>query len=284
MALNLLAMTKRKEFLQMFEVDPGYKLVYFDWSSIEPHCLAHYSQDPALMSIYGPDAAPGQCIYAHFGANTVAFGDKFRPIYEPGNPASGAAAKIKAKYPVLRSICKAAHLGLQYGAYAKRIYIELNLMGIEITMEEALMLWRDWHREFRGIRSLYRTLKAQWYQNGGYILNGRGRPRTVRQKKMRDLVNEFIQSTAHDYHVMAAAIVTRRLEAAGFPLGDNPYVRPWFPDHHDASALQVHPDYVDMACDIIRASVVELNDTLNLTVQLKAEPEVGTDYSICVEG
>lgn len=55
--ISILQLPKDKRFLKCFTVPKDHKLLYTDINSLEPHVLAHFSQDPGLMSLYGPGAA-----------------------------------------------------------------------------------------------------------------------------------------------------------------------------------------------------------------------------------
>lgn len=54
--INVQQMPKTRGFLECWTARPGHKLVQLDTAALEPTVLAEFSQDPALMSLYGPDA------------------------------------------------------------------------------------------------------------------------------------------------------------------------------------------------------------------------------------
>jgi len=74
-SLNLLA--SDKSIYRFMRGPEGWDCVGLDINALEPNIIAHFSQCPVYMSLYGPNAAPNQDAYIHLGCTIPQFAEKF---------------------------------------------------------------------------------------------------------------------------------------------------------------------------------------------------------------
>jgi DNA polymerase I-like protein with 3'-5' exonuclease and polymerase domains len=258
---NLLAAPKSKDFMKCFIPQKGYKLIQADINALEPHVLAHASQDLSFLKVYGPDAKKGHDIYLMAGMRIPGIGDKIRPYYDVDNPDPEAIAKLKVELKDIRSnLIKPAYLGWMYGLGANTMSINL---GIDFKQAKAIL--RGLETQFAGKVRLQHNLEYEWARNGGYIVNGRGRPVCVDKAYKKDLVNRYVQSTGVDllnrilYHMTC------------YREDNNINVIPAIVNWHDETIWQVKdtPEEIKKARDMFIYGIDTLNKELNWSVVFK---------------
>ena len=255
--INLQNQPKVAEFLQCYVADPGHKIVYMDFSSLEPHVCTFYSRDEKMMSLYGPDAKRND-IYLFFGANTKVYGDTIRATgYDPDNPTPETIKAAKTHCEAIRDVLKTVVLGCNYGMGYKLLHSYVNQAGYPLSMSDAGIIHRDYWEFFGGIKKFEEALLSQYYSNGGYIINGRGRPITVAYAKLKDIVNRFVQSTGHDILMHYLLLLNNVRHEEGLSS-----FRPWFPDEHDATIWQAADHEVPAAQDAFKEALRRLNHVL----------------------
>jgi hypothetical protein len=112
--------------------------------------------------------------------------------YNPDNPTKESISRIKKEHKVLRSICKVLTLSAQYGAGPRKIHETLKLQGIQKELEEIQNIHRAYWQLFAGIKEYEKFLLGMWQRNGGWILNGVGRPLGVHRDMTKDLVSRCL--------------------------------------------------------------------------------------------
>ena len=267
---NLQQVPKSRRFLDSMVARPGHVWIDADFSALEPVVTAEFSGDPTLMAIYGPKADPGADIYLHTGAGIPALSAAIRASgYIPENGiTTEIAAHTKRVCKRERSICKTLYLGANYGAGAGKIHKTLLTQGVEISFEEVQTVHRQFWELYSGIKRFEWQLKDQWRKNGGWILNGIGRPLGIHKDYTKDIVNRFSQSTGHDILVMYIELLDRALRENGLEY------TPIVINFHDESIIEVREEDAQKAIDIFIQANVELNRVLSGSIPLKINPIV----------
>lgn len=228
--------------------------------------------------VYCPDhllerleiSRPVQDIYIYTGYFIPGIGEKFKEEgYDPDNPDSAAIGRIKKKHKTLRQICKVVVLSSQYGAGPKKIQQTLALSGIKKSFEEVREIHAAYWNLYSGIKEYQKFLEGQWARNGGWVLNGIGRPVCVHEDYLKDIVNRVVQSTGHDVLIHSIPLLREELEARGVNFD-------WvIADFHDQTTIEVDEQDAPLAVEAIRSMYKRLNDYLQPYVPIKGEPEIG---------
>lgn len=257
--LNLLALPKQADFMRCFVSAPGTSLIQGDIKSLEPHVLAHFSQDKALMNIYGPDAHPSHDVYLAAGLKIPGIGEEIALLYDFNNPDATRIKEAKSKFKVLRSEkLKPAYLGFLYGLGAETMHINL-----EISLAEARTILWGMERQFAGKGILQKRLEGEWAKRGGWIINGRGRPLAVDFSKKKDLVNRLVQSTGHDVLMRILWHVNNYRKEHKIEM------RPYVVDFHDETIWVCQDHEIARAKEAINYAFDRTNDELNWTVTIR---------------
>jgi hypothetical protein len=181
---------KSLHFLRCFTVPEDYVIITCDHSSLEDYVLAELSRDMSLWDFYGPESRKGNCMYLSVGSRLPVLGDKIREAgYDPDNwtPESVKAAKKKASK--WRQVAKAIVLGANYGAGPKTLHKQLTDNNIDIDIEDVFKMHKGFWKLRQGVKVWEKELRRQWEDNGGWILNGIGRPICLEPMRDKDLVN-----------------------------------------------------------------------------------------------
>ncbi|MHA2067894.1 MAG: DNA polymerase, partial [Candidatus Thorarchaeota archaeon] len=195
--LNLQQLPKTEGYLKCWRARPQHKIVQLDFSALEPVVLANGSQDPTLMRLYGPDAAPND-VYLYNAAHISAFKDKITRHYDPYAPTPEGIAAAKKHCKPERSANKVVHLAKQYGAGAFRIWHILRENKFPMELDDVKVVCEEWDELYKGTKEFEHKLINQWHQNKGYIYNLVERPVAVHEDKMKDMLNRYCQSAGHD--------------------------------------------------------------------------------------
>lgn len=282
--LNMQQLVKSHGFMQGFTPLPGCSLVYTDFNALEMMVATHFTKDASLMKLYGLGAKPhdAHCFNA---ANIKMFSERITQYYDIENPTKEGIALVKLHYGDVRDIIKMVGYALSYGAQPANIYAGLNQAGYEVTLAECQQIFNDYWRLYSGIKRFETQLLELRAENGGWILNGRGRPlcvpddlllppappdyrRKVKSYK-KDIYNRFIQSTGHDILMKYIQILARLRQEREIAMV------PWLVDLHDSTTWQVRDDHVELAKKAFADAYVELNSVLNWSVQIKGDVKIG---------
>jgi len=254
----------------------GYKIIYLDFNSLEPHVLCEFSKDPKLRELY----LNGSChdLYLWYGGATEVFGDTIRAIYPMDNPSPESVGKAKKELKDLRKALKIIVLGLGYNMGEVKLMNDVNdQTDFVLTLKDARRLKKEYFRFFPGITFFMEKIDQVFiHYDEKYIINGRGRPMfSLMDKDSRGkLVNKFVQSTGHDCLQLYVHMIKSRRDALSFEM------IPYHVDLHDATAFifKDTPENEAIATKIYLDSLVDLNETLGWEVRLKGTPKVG--YSL----
>lgn len=257
--LNLLALPKKAEFMRCFVAPPGQVLFQWDVAALEPHVLCHLSQDPTLMAVYGPGAWPSHDIYLLAGQQIPGLGDEIRKLYDFKNPTEEGVRQAKIRFAKERKdILKKAYLSFLYGIGADALAVDL-----EIPVYEARAILKALNKQFPGKKSLQMRLETEWSANGGFIVNGRGRPLPVDFGKKHDLVNRVVQSTGHD------CLVRILYHLNAYRKEHKIQIRPYCPDIHDESVWCGKLDQLQGFQDATEYAFAKLNEELSWSVKIR---------------
>ena len=273
-SINLQQQPKKQGLLKCYVPRPGRKLLYTDVNSLEPHVLAYYSRDPKLLSIYGPGAGPN-CIYLWFGSATTIFKQQILDsTYDPLCPTKEGINQAKIDLAELRDVLKSTYLGCMYGLGAKNLGKKLNLEGFAITPAQAKDLHRTFWKFFSGIKKYEAALLRQYRINGGYIINGRGRPLTIHEDYTKDIVNRHTQSTGHDCLLrMIYHINNMRKERQVDMI-------PYLIDEHDATVWQIVESQIEEGKQIYQDAYDLLNEELAWDITIRGAIKVGDNLAV----
>lgn len=264
---NVQQIPKSKAVMSLFTARPGHVWIDLDFSALEPVVLTEFSQDENLLRIYG-NAAPNNDIYLFVAAGIPTYRDEIlRTGYDPYNPTPESLARAKKECKGTRSICKTVVLACQYGAGVNKIQQTLEQDNVFLNYDEVAEIHRGYWDLFSGVKEYSNKLFHQWKRNGGWILNGMGRPMCVPEEMKKDMLNRFVQSTGHDILVKYIQILTDHLGSM-----------PWTPviiDWHDACAIEVPEEWKERAVTAMNWAVDELNRQLGGTIKLRGEPDIG---------
>lgn len=270
---NLQQVPKTKAMMSLFRAREGHVWVDLDFSALEPVVLTEFTQDKNLMLIYG-NGRPQNDIYLYVGANIPGMKDTIRATgYVPENPTKESLAKAKKEAKHERSICKTVVLACQYGAGVNKVMQTLEQDEIYLDYEEVETIHSGYWDLFQDVRLFSKNLFREWKRNGGYILNGMGRPMAVSKDMTQDLLNRFVQSTGHDILARYISILCTNLDRSGI------LWRPAIIDFHDATTVEVPAGDSDRTVQIFLDSLAQLNRELQGTIELKGIPTVGIDLS-----
>lgn len=270
---NVQQIPKSKAVMSLFTARPGHVWIDLDFAALEPVVLTEFSQDENLLRIYGNTASKND-IYLYVAASIPAYASQIRATgYDPLQPTPESLTRAKQECKSIRSICKTVVLACQYGAGVNKIMQTLEQDDVFLNYEEVQEIHSSYWSTFAGVRDFSKSLEYEWKRNGGWILNGMGRPMCVPEISRKDILNRFVQSTGHDILVRYINMYTTQL--------DKEYI-PWNPliiDLHDASTIEVPREYAEQACRVMNDSVGILNKYLSGIINLRGVAEIGNNLS-----
>lgn len=262
--LNLQQLPKDTGYLASFTARPGHKLVYTDFNALEPKVTAWFTRDPGMWKLYGPGAKPND-IYLYTGANSPLFQDEIRQYYDPDNPTAEGIKAAKQNCGRTRDILKKVVLSCNYGAGPRKLHAEFSAVGLAISLRDCTILHRSYWRTFSGIKNFEKGLLAMHRSNGGWIINGRGRPLSIAADYTKDIVNRFVQSTGHDILMRYLLILSDTRMGS---------MRPWLVDEHDATIWECHESEVELTRNIFEQAFITLNGELGWDIKFTGDIKV----------
>lgn len=264
-SINIQQVPKSRGFLECLRPAQGKVWVDFDFAALEPTLLTEMSRDKSMLSLYGPDAKAND-IYLFVASQIKQLAGPILACgYEPYNPTKEAISRAKKECKSLRAIAKVVVLSSQYGAGPKKIYDTLRLDGIDISEGEVKKVHSGYWELFSGIKDYERYLQSQWRETGGWVLNPIGRPLTVAEPLMKDIVNRCIQSGGHDILVMSVAWLGEEMIRRG--LAYKPVI--W--DFHDECLFEVPEEQAEAAVATVHDMFTHINSELDMLIKLKGE-------------
>lgn len=271
--LNVQQLPKSKGYLECWKPRKGHVWIDCDINSLEQVVLAELSQDPALLSLYGPDAKKGNDVYLFNGAQMKGIGEKIRQFYDPLDFTEESINKAKKECKKERSIAKLITLASSYGAGPDKLYTNMTLDGIDITMDEVRQMHRSYWDIYKGVKSYGYILEEEWQERGGWVFNGLGRPICVAEDKKKDLVNRVVQSTGHDILMMIIQELDT-LRKRYIQSNKGLIWKPVIIDFHDESIVECKEEDAERVMDMFREAYRIVNQKLNCGVKIAGEPEI----------
>lgn len=270
---NFQQLPKTDSMMSLFQARPGHVLVDLDLTALEGIITAEFSEDENMMLLYS-DTAPPNDIHLFVAAAVPAFQERIRSTgWDPHNSTELTLAIAKKECKHERSLAKSVVYACTYGAGVDKVWNTLIADGVQITRDEVEVLHSTYWSLFSRVRALGQRLQNEWRENGGYILNGFGRPMCIPDDYRKDALNRFIQSTGHDILVRYVTLLSGELTRRGIPW------RPILVDLHDATTIEVPADYSEAAVDCFNWAMDELNRQLNGIIRHRGVPIVGTNFS-----
>lgn len=268
--LNIQQLPKSRGYLECWKPLAKDKVwIDCDWVALEPTVITELTRDEGMMTVYGP-GAKNTDIYLYFGSNIPAFRKEFlKHGYDYLNPTpEGIKAAKKACKP-LRNICKTVVLAKQYRAGARKIHSTLTLNGVDMSLEEVQDICSIYDETFKRVKQFSYILEREWNENNGWVYNGIGRPMTVAEDQLKDLVNRVCQSTGHDIHMKALRIFRHLLKQANIEYD-------WIiPDFHDQFLIECKKEDADKIISLISGPLYGiLNKELGGLIPIKGDPQI----------
>ena len=185
-----------------------------------------------------------------------------RKTYDLLNCGPNNAFTIGVENPLIVHNCN-------YGAGANKIHASLLEDGIDIPLHEVQKMHKGFWELRKGVKVWEQELKRQWKDNGGWLLNGFGRPICLEPMRERDVISGTCQASGHDAHILFQVLAAEELSTRGFDW------YPWHMDLHDCLIFAVHKSQAKAATQLLKEVVYpELNRYLGGEINLKGEPNV----------
>ena len=271
--INLQQIPKDPEYLECFVAREGHTLIDADVTALEPCVLAELSECPNYMKLYGPEAKPND-IYLFVGSNTGALGDKLRSFgYDPDNPTAEAIKATKKNLKKERGIAKVLHLSSGYGAGPNKIWKTLVGQGVDLSLDDAKGIHRDYWELFKRIKEYEQELLNERTNTGGYIIDGLGMPATIGVYKKKDILNSLIQGTGHRILVRHIANVMKLRDKTGLDF------KFWIADIHDQTTVETPSHLTQDVLELFREAEDLTNAELGGIIKLKIEPEAAQNFA-----
>lgn len=272
---NLQNITKTHRTFACFTAPVGEALCYSDFSSLEPRVTAFYSKDDTLYELYA--RGKPHDVYLYNAGNISLWRDEVRKHYDMDNPTKESVKAAKAALVDIRNISKVVTLAGTYGAFPETLRDNINLAGNNISIEEAQTIYNDYWASYSGVIDFTRKLERMYKKNGGWIINGRGRPLTIDRRMTKDILNRFVQSTGHDLllryvHYLVGFITERELPAS-----------PFVPDIHDCTIWSIREDLIEDLRQCYDDAYDALNKELQWDIQMAGTTKVGYTYADFLE-
>lgn len=209
-----------------------------------------------------------QDVYLFNAASMIGIKEKVRKFYDPLNPTPESINLAKKECKKERSISKLITLASSYGAGPDKLYMNLSLDGVQITLDEVKAMHKSYWEIYKGVKEYGQLLEQEWEERGGWVFNGIGRPICVDEGKKKDIVNRVVQSTGHDILMMVISELAKLRDKEGY------IWRPIIIDFHDESIVECKIEDQDKVLAMFREAYRIVNQKLNCGVKIEAEPEV----------
>lgn len=172
----------------------GESIITKDFSALEPHIIAWYTEDPILCDIL----MTGKDFHGYIAKIFFSL--------------DCDVADVKLLYPNERKATKECDLSLFYGSGAKRIQETFMKHGFNRTIKECREIRANFIEEFRQVFKFKETLDAQLEQ-GALVKNILGRPVNVNRDNIYMTgFNTLIQGSGSDIGLEAALKINQEFK------------------------------------------------------------------------
>ena len=270
--LNIQQLPKVGEYLDAFRARPGHKLTQLDFNAVEDVIMAELSGDPTFMEIYG--SGKHHCGYLYFAIQEDPQGPEIAKVYHPENPTEESVGKAKKQFKKVRGCWKVQKLMSNYSAGADKKRRKLMCQGIFIDKEEGVRYHKAYKEATKGIDAWQEKMENELVINGGYILNGLGRPQCIplstdrNKDRRKDCKSRVCQSTGHDMLVIYTANMDKLRRERKVKM------YPWSVNTHDETTWESPEAYADPAAQIHKDALDALNFILGGKIPIKGGVEV----------
>lgn len=271
--VNPQQLAKTPIFLDCLVAPQGYRFVQLDFAALEPNVLAEFSGDPCYKDIYA--SGKPHDAYFYVSCKLLDNDGKLNAVYNLDNPTKETVKAAKKQFKRERSIGKVFQLMSTYKAGAPAIHRKLKLNGVDISKDEVVEIRNKyWGPELFGtVLDFEDSLLTEVEQRDGWMMNGLSRPFVVTDRKKKDVVNIFCQSTGHDCTDLLIMNVERLAKEAGL----NP--KPIIPDYHDETIWMIEEEHAEQLAQVMRDAVAAVNEFINFSIPLKGDPEITENFT-----
>lgn len=264
---NLQQQPKTQGYLECLQARPGNKLIQIDAEALEPTILCEFSQDKALLSLYGPDAKPSD-VYLFVASKIPALGAEIIKYFDPDNPTPEGIAAAKKHCKRDRAIAKVVVLSANYLAGPAKIHETLTLGGIDISLYEVRKIHQQYWKLFAGVQRWQSKLKMIWANNGGWIPSLSGRPMCVAERLLKDCNSRFCQTSGHDVLQLLIWNVHRLRQERNLEF------YPWLIDLHDELIVEAKQEIAGEVEMLLIDALAATNKELNMGVSIRGIPMI----------
>lgn len=247
-----------KMIMKHLHIPSGYVGVHSDLSAIEPTVTAHYSEDPFLFKVFGKGLGD---IYLDLALELFPHDKELHDLYNPNIPITKA---VKTRLEKQRKIAKVIQLAVQYTGTGTTVSRNLTKAGIQTSVETATNYVRAYWRKFKKVAQWEYQLREVNRQEG-HLRNVIGRIIRVPDPEYKDLMNRFIQSSAHDCLIRWVLTIDKLAKERHIDM------RPVLIDCHDSTSWCVKESQKAQAREVFDDALALLNKELGLSVIIKAE-------------
>ena len=271
--INIQQLAKSPIIMDCLVAPEGYSFVQLDYTSLEPYVLAEFSGCPTYKEVY----ASGRIHDVYFFVTCKLLDDdgKISAVYNLEDPTPESVKAAKKQFKPERNVGKVFQLMSTYKAGAAAIQRKLTLFGFDYTKKQVEEIReRYWGPELFGAVIDYENdLLTQVDQNNGYFFNGFNRPLVVTDRKRKDVVNSFCQSTGHDCLDFMVLQLERIINEHG--ISATPIVE----DFHDETIWMCPTEQAEMLADAMRQAVDKTNGIIKYGTPLVGEPEITKTFT-----
>lgn len=248
-----------------FITDDHMRLIVADYSNMETVLMAHYSEDPVLLTAF----AEGLDVHAitACGFNNIPY-DKFMEEYKNDNP----------EYDAMRRTAKTLMFGQSYGMGPKKMQRTLLVQnGQEYDYEEVKRLLQSFSETYQGLTD-WKKKVMMFARKNGYVLTMYGRKRrlpqamssdtSLRSRAERQAVNAVVQGTCADILFEAMPPIQASFKALGGSI---------LASVHDEMIAEIPVEYAEVGAKIMSNLMVDLVNP-KLKCKLKVEAGIGKTW------
>lgn len=269
---NLQTIPKTPLILDCLVPKPGWKFVELDFTALEPTVLASFSKDATLKEVYASGRDHDVYLYfAQFIHPDQEVKEALRAAYKSDAEVLG---ELKRRFKKERNLIKDVFLAFGYGAQAPRLMAQFKSAGFSTTLEQCQQIFVNYWELLRDVKKFENSLKREWIDRGGFILDGFSLPRCIPERDVRSVLNRFVQATGHGVLLKYLFLISKLRKERGVEM------IPVVPDWHDETVFQT-PD-PEAATLVFKDALALLNKELTENtghIPFKGGVEIATNFT-----